>query len=309
MANDYTDVGIFERDGRIDNLDRSIELLWERRDEHAGVLGQFFNDQMAESMSYKLSSVSSVVGMPVENEDTEEAPYVTSAPGFDKTFTLVPYRLFVRVTGTMLLADRFNNIVAQTGGLITSSMRRIEYLRAGTFTNAFTGTAGADGKPLVGDDHPQEDNRATNWDNEGTGALTGANLQALVLLGQNMTNEIGAPDPVDIKKLLVPTALRQKALELTGSVLAAEVSTNTKTVIIGGIEVVTSPHLTGSATAYFGFGDREGENKGLHEIYLMRPELANTGNNPVDIPIDKRIKFITQVGFTTSRNVIGSLGT
>jgi hypothetical protein len=69
-----------------------------------------------------------------------------------------------------------------------------------------------------------------------------------------------------------------------------------------------SPHLS-SSTAYFGFGDKTGEDKGLLEMYLLRPNLANLGNNPVDIPIDKRVKMIVKVGFTVSKNAYGSAGT
>jgi hypothetical protein len=308
-VNEYTDYGVFDIDEYIDNIDASIEALWMRRDEHKGVLGQFFNVDTAASISYKESSVSSVLDLPRENNDTEGLPYATSAPGRDKTYNLVNYRLAVQVTDTMLRADRKSKIMSQMGGLVKSAERKIEYMRAGIYTNAFTSGTGADGTYLVEDSHDQEDPRASAWDNEGTGALTGANLQALRLLQMNMTNERGYPDPVVSMKLLVPTALQQKALELTQSVLTSETSTNTKTVLIGGLEVVVSPYLTGSATAYFLHGDRQGDQMGMKEIYLMRPSLDNTGDETVDVPIKKRIKFIGTVDFYHGRNVAGSLGT
>jgi len=300
--------GAMTRDDYVDNLDRSIELLWMRRDESKGVLSQFFDVQDTESDSFKVSSVSSVVRMPVENEDTEELPYVQPAPGYSKTFTLVNYRVAIRVTDTLIRSDRFGRIVAMCGGLMKSADRRLEYLRASIFNNAFTGTDGADAFSLCYDSHPNEDPQSGNWDNLGTGALTGANLQALRLLASKMENEIGAPDECMLKTLLVPPDLEQKAQELTTASLTAETALNTPTVLIKNLQVVKSPHLT-STTAYFGIGDRAGENKGIHELYLMRPELANVGNNPVDIPIDKRVKFIVKMGFTTSRNVYGSAGT
>jgi len=309
MANQFSaSQGIMQRDTYISNIDAAIEALWMRKDREAGVLGQFFNDQNADSISYKVSNVSAIVGMPRENEDTDDLPYVQSAPGFVKTFTLVPYRSAIRVTDTMLLSDRQNKIVAMTGGLIKSAMRRIEYLRAAILNDCQSGTSGADSLSLVNNSHPHENPEAGTWDNLGTGALTGANLQALRLLGQNMTNEIGAPDPATLKTLVVPTALEQKALELTGSALRAEDSLNGDTVLINQLKVVVSPFLT-STTAYLAFADRMDEEKGLHEIYLKRPDLSNVGNNSVDVPIDKRVKFIVKAGFTTSKNVYQSAGT
>lgn len=309
MVNQFSaSQGAMQRDTYIDNIDASVELLWMRRDRFAGVLSQFFNDQNADSISWRVSNVSAIVGMPRENEDTDDLPYVQSAPGFAKTFTLVPYRSAVRVTDTMILADRKNKIVAMTGGLIKSSMRRLEYFRAGIINGAFSGTSGADDLSLCNDSHPHENPEAGTWDNLGTGALTGPNLQALRLIGQNMTNEIGAPDSATILKVLIPTALEQTLEELITSTLRAQDSLNANTVLINRLQPVVSPFLT-STTAYFGFADREDEEKGLHEIYLKRPNLSNTGNNPVDIPIDKRIKFITKLGFTTSKNIIGSDGT
>lgn len=299
--------GVMDVDTYIDNLNRAIELLWMRKDTQKGVLSKYFDAQDVESLAYTISSVGQTVRMPVENNDTEELPYVQPAPGRSKTFTLVNYRVGIRVTDTMIRSDRFNRIVAMTGGLVTSAERRLEYLRAAILNGAFTGTDGEDSFSLCYDSHTQYDPGAAVWDNLGTGALTGANLQALRLLGQKMTNEIGAPDATTLRDLCVPPDLEQKAQELTTATLTAETSLNTPTVLIKNMGVTVSPHLT-STTAYFGFGDRTGEDKGLLEMYLLRPNLANLGNNPVDIPIDKRVKMIVKVGFTISRNVIASAG-
>jgi len=300
--------GIMDIDTYVDNLDRAIELLWMRKDSHKGVLAKYFDAQDVESISTSVSSVGQTVRMPVENNDTEELPYVQPAPGKKMTFTLVNYRVGIRVTDTMIRADRFGKIVGMCGGLVMSAERRLEYLRAAILNGAFSGTAGEDSLALCYDTHPDYDPGASTWDNLGTGALTGPNLQALRLLGQKMTNEIGAPDQVTLMDLCVPPDLEQKAKELTTATLTAENSLNTPTVLIKNMGVTVSPHLT-STTAYFGFGDKTGEDKGLLEMYLMRPSLANLGNNPVDIPIDKRVKMICKVAFTRSKNVYGSAGT
>jgi len=308
MANYFAKPGVVERAVYVDNLDRSIEALWMRRDEHAGVLGQFFDAKDTESISFKVSSVGTALTLPKKSEDTDQLPQAQPATGYDKTITQAVYRLGIRVTDTFIRADRFNRAVEMSGGLIKSAMRKMEYLRADIFNNAFTGTSGADSLSLCNDSHPHENPEAGTWDNNGTAAaLSGTSLQALRLLGDKMTNEQGDPDPVMAEKLLVPPDLRQKALELVGSPKRAEDALNGVTVIIGDFEVVVSPFLS-STTAFFLIGDRSGWDKGLHELYLLRPSLDDVGDATADIPISKRVKMITAVDYTISKNVFGNAG-
>ena len=307
MANQFTKIGILQRDTYADLLDKSMDLIWLRKDRFAGNLDQFFEKVTAESLTYKISSVSSVVGLPLENEDTDKLPYVQPAPGYDTTFTLVSYRSAIRATDTMRRADRFGMLAGMMTGLTKSALRKIEYLRAAIFNNAFTSGTGGDGQYLCVDSHPQENPEVTAWDNLGTGALTHGNLQALRLLGDKMTSEIGCPDPVVLKTLLVGPTLRQKANELIGASLMPENALNQPNVLIRDLNLVVSPFIT-STTAYFGFGDLEGEEKGLLESYLMEPEMANVNPENPDIIWAKRVKFIVKIGFTQSRNCFGSTG-
>jgi len=306
--NEFSASGTMNPETYVDNLDAAIELLWMRRDEHKGVLEQYFEKLSAKSLSFKMSSVSSVVGLPRESNDEDPLAYVQPAPGFDKTFNLITYRSGIRVTDTMVRADRQSKIVSMAAGLMKSAMRKEEYLRASIFNNAFTGTAGADSLPLVDDSHDHENPEAGTWDNEGTGALTFSNLQALHLLGRKMTNEKGHPDPVLARQLLVGEDLRQKAMELTGSVKNPENALNQEVKVIGGLDVVVSPFIT-SSTAYFLIGDRVGEDRGMYDIALLEPQMANNKPASADIVIDKRVKMIKVVGFSTSKNILGSVGT
>ena len=308
MSNQFTDVGYMSPEAYVDLIDKSIEVMWMRRDEAKSVLGVFFDQQTVASLSTKMSSVGSALPMPRESQDTEEMPVAIPAPGYDQSFTLVNYRLAIQVTDTMIRADRFGKIMGMTGGLVKAADRRLEYLRAGIINGAFASTTGADASYLCADAHAEVNPNAATWDNLGTGALTGANLQALCLLAANMTDDVGCPDQREIKNLLVPTALRQKALELTTATLTAETALNTPTVVIKGMNVVVSPHLT-SATAYIGFAEAMGEEKGLLEFYLMKPALANIGDETADIPIRKRVKFIVKVGAHQGKSVYGSTGT
>ena len=309
MANHVSMTGSLSRDAYNDLLNKAIDVVFMRRDEHIGVLAQFFDvDTKDSGLSHIISSVSSVLRLPQENEDTEALPYDAPVQGFDKTFVLVNYRLGIRVTDTMLRADRFSRIMQMTQGVVKSGMRKDEYLRAAIINGAFSGSGGADGSALCANSHAHADQEGGTWDNLGTGALTGANLQALVLLSDKLTNEKGYPDPATAQNLLVPPDLRQKALELTGSAKRAEDALNGDTVIIDKLGIVVSPFLT-STTAYFTFGDRTGFDKGLHEIRLMDWAIGNNSPANADIVVDKRIKSIKTFGFTLSQNITGSAGT
>lgn len=308
MANQFFAGNVMVPQTYVDNLDKAIELLWMRRDQFSGNLEQFFTKVQTDSLSYKTSSVSSVADAPVQNEDTDDLPYSVPAPGFDKTFTLVSYRMGIRVTDTMVKADRFGKIVSMTGGLMKATMRRIENLRAAILNGAFATTTTPDAAYLCSNSHLHENPEAGTYDNLGSGALTYGNLQSLRLLGMNMENEKGDPDSVVIQTLLVPTALQQKAEELVTATLNPENALNQPVTLIKNLKIVVSPFLT-STTAYFGFGDLQGEDKGLLEMYLEEPNIADNSPENADIVIDKRVKFIAKMGAIAAKNVYGATGT
>ena len=300
--------GIIKRDAYADLLDKSMDVVWQRKDRFAGKLSQFFKKVKAKNGAvYKFSSVGQTVALPSENEDTENMPYVQPGDGYDKTLTYIPYRIAIRITDNMRKMDRFSKCAGMMQGLVKSAMRKQEYLRADIFNNAFTGTAGADGVSLCNNSHPNPSIGTGTWDNLGTGALTQANLQALRLLAAQMVNDRGQPDPVMIKKLLVPPALLQKATELTSATLMPENALNQPNVLIRNLQIVDSPYLS-SSTAYFVEGDLEGDEKGLMEVVLT--EINKKNNNPqnADILMDQRVKFVAAYGFGFSKNIFGSAG-
>jgi len=311
MANYFTDSGIVDTNSNPQLLNIAIETMWNRRNEFVGNLAPYFNEEQKTGggLTHQMSSVGSALPLPQENQDTEALPYFITAPGYPKTFALLSYRSGIRVTDTQMKADRFDKTMFTVSGQLKSAMQKDEYLRAAIFNGAFTGTDGADSLSLCNDSHPHENVERGTWDNASSGALTGATLQALWLLADQMTNEQGDPDPVELKDLLVPPALRQKAMELTKSEKRAEDALNGKTVLIGTLNVVVSHYLgLSSSVQHFGIGNRESYNKGLHQITLIPWNLKDNSPSNADIVVDKRIKAVYALGFTTSKNVIGSTG-
>jgi hypothetical protein len=308
MPNQFSAFGHIGVDSYPDLLNKAIDTVWVQANQEVLKLAPFFDVETKDSgMTHVISSVTSQLPLPVENNDTEALPYFTPAPGFDKTFVLLPYRSGIRVTSTMLKADRFDKVMQMTTGQLKSARRLDEKLRAAIFNNSFASGTGSDAQYLCADSHPHENPDAGTWDNKGTGALTGANLQALRLLMRKMTDCQNDPEPVTPVTLLIPEDLEQAALELIRSPQRAEDALNAVTVLLSGLKVVVSEELS-SAVAYWLIGDKQGYERGLCEVVLEDWNIKDNSPANADIVVDKRIKAIKAFGFTTSKNVFGSTG-
>ena len=308
----YVRSGAINRDSYPDLLSRDFDLIWMRRDEHAGELGQFFNVIPSSSLNYRMNSMGSTLELPSENEDTDAIPNASAAPGPAKDWTVKHYRQQIRATDNVVRADRYDKIVSMMQGLVKGTQRKKEYLRNALFANAFTSataTNGADGLSLCDDSHPMNNTEAGTWDNLTTGALTLGNLQAARLLLDKMVNtDRDYPDPVMAKTLLIPADLRQKAEELVGSIQKPEGALNDPNVLIKGLNIVVN-HFASSASAWFLVGDREGEDKGLVEVEFTPTNVKDNkpSDNP-DIVFARRSKFSVAMGLYISQNIVGSSG-
>ncbi len=302
-------VGILSRDAAPDLLKRDFDIMWMQRNEVGGaVLGQFFGIEPKNSgLTHTISSVTSQLPLPQENSDTDALPYYTPAPGHDKSIVLIEYASGIRVTDTMIRADRYDKIKGMMSGQIKSAMRLDEYARASIFDNAFTGTDGADDKALCDDSHPNEEISTGTWDNKGTGELTAPNLHALRLLARKMTDAQGDPEWKTPTKIVIPEDLEQAALELSTSEGKPGTALNDPNVLIKGLMPVVSPYLS-SAAQYFLMCEADEYEKGLVEVQLV--DWFEFDNSPANgrIVIDKGIKAIKAFSFTKSRAIFGSTG-
>ena len=309
MANPFVGSGILDIDSyKVSNLDKTIDLLWERKDAVRGKLAQFFHKMSGNAGSeMTLDSISDIVGLPVVSDDTAKTHYVQSAPGFKQAYQYILYKSGIQATRQLIESDRHGKIVKMAGGLMKSAMKKDEYLFAGILNNAFGTTLTADAVALCSNSHLHENAEAGTYDNLSTGALTGANIQAARLVMRQFTDEIGAPYEVEAKTLLVTENDEQAARELVNSKYRAEDSLNAETQLIGDLNIVVSTYLTDS-DAYFLFGDATGEAKGLVEIVLSDWSIANNAPSNCDILIDKRIRCRKAVGAHYPKNIVGSAG-
>jgi hypothetical protein len=292
-----------------DLINKAIDVIWSQKNEAPElVLGQFFDKVTAASKQYVISSGTSHLPMPQEAEDTDPTPYAVAAPGRDKTFTVVNYKLAVRATDTSFRLDRFDKIMYAVSGLVQSTVRFDELHRAQIIDNMFTGTDGDDGKALCASDHPHENNEAGTWDNASTGALSGPNLHAAILLADLMTDPQGKPNATGGPyTLVIPPQLRQTAIELTMTDLKPATALNDVNALLTDVSGVKSPYLS-SAVQWAIFGNLQGEDKGIVEVANLDWDISDNKPANVDIRIDRRAKAIKTFGFCHSKNIIGSTG-
>jgi len=306
--NQFPRAGVIHKLWNPQTIDSSIDVMWMRRNQFAGVLGKYVEVvPISQGLTHVISSLGSALPLPEPNEDLEPYPVVQSAPGFKKTATVVNYTSSLQVTETAISTDRTGKLMQTLNGPIKAAMRFDEYMRAAFFANAFTGTAGADSQPLCSNSHPHENFDAGTWDNLSTGGLTGPNLHAGILVMDLMKDEQNDPFDVNPVDLLVHPSNRQKAMELTNAVRKPEGMLNDPNEIISALNVVVSKYLS-SSDAFFVMGDLKGEERGLIEVQSKAWSLDNVGDATVDVPIHKRIKSRKTFIFTTSKNIVGSAG-
>ena len=292
-----------------DLIDKSIDMIWDQRNEAPSlVLGQFFDTVKAASKEYVISSVTSHLPLPREAEDLDPKPYAVAAPGRKKTFTVTNYQLAVRATDTAFRLDRFDRIFYSVSGLVQSTARFDELHRAAIIDDMFAGTDGDDSLSLCNDSHPNENRETGTWDNSGTGALSGPNLHAMILLADLMTDAQGHPNSTGGPyTAVIPPQLRQTIIELTKTPLKPNTALNDTNALLQDVTWVKSPYLS-SAVQYGIFGNLRGEEKGLFEVANMDWDISDNKPANVDIKIDRRAKAIKTYGFTHSRNFFGSTG-
>ena len=308
-TNKFFRSGTVDRKTYSDQLSKTFDVMWLRSKAEVTELQEFFETiNMSEGDTFKIGSVGSSLTYPIRNEDTDTKPFAQVATGYNKTITVYPYRLFVRVTDNMRRMERYSKVEGMVSGLPMAAVAKKEAMRATIFNSqTFSGTAGADSLALCHNSHPHENTEYGTWDNLSTGVLNVDNLHTLRLLADKMTNEFGRPYPVELKKLLIPPDLRRKAAELMRADMDPESALNTPNVLINEMTYKVSHKLT-DTDAYFGFGNLKGEERGILEVSLMAPEVKDDEPANVDILIQKRIKFICAFGYTRSKNIVASAG-
>jgi len=302
-----------QRDAYGDNFDKSMDTFLERSSEVPMVNTQFFVDEDATTLEHKLTTWGKVLEIPSESEDTDPLQFDQPAPGYDKTLSLKTYRRAIKITETLLKIDRSGKIESMMQGLPEAGKKFIEYLTANVI-NTGESTAGSDGSNLFATDHYNErltSGSNSTWSNLETGAAlsTTAFNTAAVNMAQRK-DEGGDPMPIMPVNLMVPPALREKALQIAGSEGVPEDALNAINVYKGSFDVVINPWLTDTNSWYI-WGNLPRDMWGMHIAYLTRPEirgLAYPSAEYPDVAKGWRLKIQVDAAGSQMKNMIKNGG-
>ncbi|MCL6559351.1 MAG: Mu-like prophage major head subunit gpT family protein [Firmicutes bacterium] len=142
--------------------------------------------------------------------------YDDAVPLYKKTFVQKKYSLGLQIERELWEFSQHAKIKDRIKGLATSVFRTRQLHAISVFNNAFTAN-GADGVPLCSANHPFSPSDPTVQSNTDTLALTGDNLEAVAIKMQEFTDDRGNKLLIQPDTLIVPRALKAKALEITKS--------------------------------------------------------------------------------------------
>ncbi len=176
-------------------------------------------------------------------------------------------------------------ITGRVEKLADSAAVHREKSAAALFTNAFTDSgqdsegfdvAGADGVGLCSTAHPASASNTATQSNEGTLALSAANLTTTALLMREFTDDRGELISVRPDTLLVPPELEELALQIVGSDRVLGNANNDININKGRYNVVSWDYLTDS-NAWFVI---DSVLKSEHLVWLDRtaPEFLGEGD-------------------------------
>ena len=296
----------------LDHVDGAIDLAVLRGDKALREQDDFFFGIKSPSTTFKMTDVGSILDLPKRNNDEDDLPASTPAPGRATTFTPLQYRQKVQITKRFMKTDRLGMGMVLAGGLPSAVTRKKQYLMAVIFANAFTSGTGADGDYLCSASHDPVNPNGTARSNLGTGPLSVDNWHALRLRMVKQVDELGYPKPGDITDLGIPPDLERKATEMLKSKLDPEGSMNTETVLTN-FKIRLMHYWTASTTAYFGFNmSIPAQQRGMYHVYLTEgPDLQDCkpSDNP-GIVWAKMAEYDGTYGFTEATEyIVGSDGT
>jgi phage major head subunit gpT-like protein len=173
--------------------------------------------------------------------------------GYKTTLTHEEYVQGFKIERKLVEDDQYGLFQDRPQELAMSAMRTRETHAASVFVNAFTDAyAGGDGVGLVSDAHPASPaNAASTQDNEGTLALTYANVEAVRQLMRAWKDDRGNLIPVSPDTLLVPAELEKTAFEIVRTANVPDTTDYKANFVAGFIRQVVVWDYLSDANAWF----------------------------------------------------------
>lgn len=236
---------------------------------------------------------------------TGQVVYDTVDPDYSVTFTHTKFSSGFKVEKELLDDQQYNNIFTRPEEMASKFQVKIETDAASVFNNAFSASyLGYDAKALCADDHPRGQADSTSVDNKAVLALTPANLDTVRIQGEAMVDDVGDLIGWNGDLLLVPSALKKTAHELTQSPLLPNSAENNSN-LYNGLQYKVWNRLTDS-TAWF-LIDTRMMKRYLKWYWRRRPEFLATQD--FDTELRKYAGFMRySFGWDDYRWLVGSTG-
>jgi phage major head subunit gpT-like protein len=200
------------------------EIFYQHLGEPDPMLDVFFrvlNSTKAKETDQRVGSF----GQPEEWKG--QVSYDGADPDYDITFTHTKYSRGFKVERELLDDMQYNKIFSRAEEMAGKFGVKIETDAASVFNNAFSSSyTGYDAKALCADDHPRSESDSTSVDNKAALSLTPANLDTVRIQGEALVDDRGDLIGWSGDLLLVPSALKKTAHEITQSELLANSAEN-----------------------------------------------------------------------------------
>lgn len=217
-----------------------------------------FNLQGSDLADEKVLGIGGISSAGWNFEDSGRVQYDEPTKGFEETFTHHEFARGVMVERKLIDDNRIPQALDAAGNLGDSAFRMREKAAANVFNNAFsaavsetlddygTDATGPDSVALCSDAHDTSPSDTTNLVNEGTLALTAANLSTTRQLHMALTDMTGDLLNVMPDEILVPPELEDTALTIVRSQQDPASANNAINPQAGRWRVITWHYLTDS---------------------------------------------------------------
>lgn len=235
-------MGILTREQFIE-LENRIDKLYDLRSgQYKDYMSRLFNVQKSDKSEERHMGIGEMAKMMPWGGTVF---YDGISKGYEKNYRHTKYSIGIQLEDELFRFKEYNEIAKRTKKAATAVYKTRQYYGSNVFNNAFDDAfAGADAVGLCSAAHPLSPSNAETQGNEGTLALTVANLEATMDTMFEFKDDRGDILNVVPTAVVVGTQQRATALKIVGSDKEAFVADNT-TNINADLKVIYNPWIKG----------------------------------------------------------------
>lgn len=242
----------------------------------------------------------------------DEVAYDTLSPGLDRVYIHEAFTKGFMITREMADDEQYGQMTKMPKALARAGRAKVEKDAVTPLLNGFdkAGHAIYDGEALFSNAHPLLDHPTKKGNNLATGPLNDENLKKALQLMRETVDEAGNLIQMRATRLIIPPALEDTAIRVTGSdkISGGELNDTNKFLNKYGLEIVVMDYLSstagGSDTAWF---LQDASRHELNFFWRVKPEFKQV--EEFDNFVSKYRGYMRySYGVSDWRGIIGSTG-